>query len=146
MDQTVANSNELANAVLFLIPVASVIGVFTLLAVVGWAKERRLEREALYRHETARKLVEQGQMNFEQFAAFERAEAERPVSARRRSLALAGTVLAVAGLAFFVAFTIIPPEVGPGLSDLAALGFIPLLIGGALLLHAGMSGKGKGAE
>ena len=48
------SGTDLQIAIIFLIPVASVIGIFTLLAVVGWAKERRREREASYRHETAR--------------------------------------------------------------------------------------------
>jgi len=137
------NDSNLERAVLFLIPVASVIGIFTLLAVLGYARERRREREALYRHETARKLVDHGQMNFEQFTAFERAEAERPLAARRRALSLAGSVLALAGVAFFFAFELIPADVGAGLRDLSALGFIPFAIGVALLAHTWLSGKRK---
>lgn len=132
------SGTDLQIAIIFLIPVASVIGIFTLLAVVGWAKERRREREALYRHETARKLVEHGQMNFEQFAAFERAEAERPLAARRRALSLAGGVLAVAGLTLWLALSLINE-----VRDLAVLGFVPLGIGGALLVHAATAGRAK---
>jgi hypothetical protein len=142
MDQnTVTQSSELANAVLFLIPVAGTIGIFTVLAVVGWAKERRREREALYRHETARKLVEHGQMTFEQFSAFERAEVERPLAARRRALSLAGTLLALAGLAVLVALRQIPEETAPGVREFAVLGLIPLAIGAALILHASVPAK-----
>jgi hypothetical protein len=140
------NQPNLQYAVLFLIPVAGIIGIFTVLAVVGFARERRREREALYRHETARKLVEQGQMNFEQFAAFERGEAERPLAARRRALSLAGLVLTVGGIMFYGAFKEIPPEAAPGLRELASLGYIPFGIGAALLWQAAVSGKGKGAE
>ena len=140
------NSSNLAYAVLFLIPVASVIGIFTLLAVIGYARERRRERESLYRHETARKLVEQGQMNFEQFAAFERAEALRPLAARRRGLALVGSVLSVTGLMFYGAFQQIRPEAAPGMRELAPLGYIPMGIGVVLLLHAGTMSKQKSAE
>jgi hypothetical protein len=140
------NEFSLQQAVLFLIPVASVIGIFTLLSVVGYARERRREREALYRHETARKLVEHGQMNFEQFAAFERAEAERPLAARRRALSLAGAVLAIGGLAMWVAFKTVPEEAAPGLRDLAVLGFIPLLVGGAVFLHVASTEMRKKAD
>jgi len=140
MQEPATDWTRIANAVLFLIPVAGVIGIFTLLAVLGWARERRRERESLYRHETARKLVEQGQMNFEQFTAFERAEEARPLAARRRALSLAGAVLAIAGLSMFVAFRQIPPEAG--MRPLAVLGFIPFGIGGVLSLYAAAS-KGK---
>ena len=140
------DSNSTAYALLFLMPVACVIGIFTLLAVVGFARERRRERESLYRHETARKLVEQGQMNFEQFAAFERAEALRPLAARRRGLSLVGTVLLLTGVTFWGAFNGIKREAAPGLRELAPLGYIPMGIGVALLLHAGLKMKGKGAE
>ncbi len=127
---------DLANAVLFLIPVASVIGIFTSLAVLGWSRERRREREALYRHETARKLIEHGGMDFAQFEAFQREEEERPRRARRRALSLAGSILAIGGLALFVTLRMIPPEVAPGLRELAVLGFVPTGIGGVLTLYA----------
>jgi hypothetical protein len=128
--------NSLGYAVLFLMPVACIIGIFTLVAIIGYARERRRERESLYRHETARKLIEQGQMSFEQFAAYERAEALRPLAARRRGLALIGSVLGVTGLAFFAALNQIPSEAAPGLRELAPLGYIPMGIGAAFLVHA----------
>ena len=133
MDAPANGSTDLAYAILFLIPVAGVIGIFTLLAVLGWAKERRRERESFYRHETARKLVELGHMSFEQFQIFEREDAERPIAGRRRALALAGWILAIGGTTVVGALSTIPPETAPGLRELAILGVIPASIGVVLV-------------
>jgi hypothetical protein len=133
MNAADTGSIDLTYAVVFLMPVVSVIGIFTLLAVLGWAKERRRERESLYRHETARKLVELGQMSFDQFLDFEREEAARPIAGRRRALALAGWILAVGGTTAVGALATIPPETAPGLREFAILGIVPATIGMVLI-------------
>ncbi len=142
MNQT----QDISYAVLFLMPVAAVICIFTLLTVLGWARERRRERESFYRHETARKLIEQGGMTFEQFSAFQREEAARPLAARRRALTLSGAVLLAGGVMLYGAFKGISPEAAPGLRELRSLGYVPAGIGGALLVCAFAGGKKKDAE
>ena len=42
-----------------LIPVVAIIAVFVFVAVASWSDNRRMEREAFYRHETYRKMLEQ---------------------------------------------------------------------------------------
>ena len=41
-----------------LLPVVSVIAVFTFVSIAAWAENRRKERESYYKHETYRKLME----------------------------------------------------------------------------------------
>lgn len=117
-------------AVVLMLPIAFTVSLAAFLAVVGWAKERRREREALYRHETARRLIEQGQMNHEQFAAFVREEAEAPLRWRREGLKLAGLVLAATGVGLLV---------GLGAVDdvpVRGIGWMPLAVGLVLFLYA----------
>ena len=114
----------------------AIVGLCTVLAVVGAARERRREREALYRHETARKLIDAGQMTFDQFAAFERAEAERPLAARRRASTVIGSVLVLAGLGAFIAMEEFWPEQPPDYVEVEVFALIPIGFGAALLLHA----------
>ena len=42
----------------FLVPVAALVGVFSFVAVAFWAINRRRERETLYHSETVRKIAE----------------------------------------------------------------------------------------
>jgi hypothetical protein len=41
-----------------LIPIVSIIAVFTFVSIAAWAENRRKERETYYRHETYRKIME----------------------------------------------------------------------------------------
>ncbi len=118
------------NTVLFLIPIAGTISLAAFLAVIGWARERRREREALYRHETARRLVDQGKMSNEELVAFLREEVERPARARRDGLRLAGVLLAALGLGMLIAMR--------SIEDQAArhVGYIPLFLGIPLMIFA----------
>ncbi len=89
-------------AVLFLVPVATVVALGAFASVVGWARERRKEREALYRYETARLLVEKGAMSAEQFRSFVDEEARRPRRARLEAVRLGGLVCALAGAGLLI--------------------------------------------
>jgi len=87
---------------IFLVPVATVLALGAFLSVVGFARERRREREALYRHETARALVDKGAMDAAQFLAFVREDAQRPVRARLENVKLFGFVCALAGVGLLI--------------------------------------------
>jgi hypothetical protein len=86
------------NVVIFLIPVAAVIAIGALLSVIGYARERRREREALYRHETARAALEKDRMDADAFQAFLREEVQRPHRARIEAVKLFGLVCALLGV------------------------------------------------
>jgi hypothetical protein len=133
-------NESLASAVIFLIPIAGIIAIFTFLAVVGWAKERRREREAFYRHETARKLVERGEMNAEQFRTFVEEEALRPLVARREALKLGGLVLLLLGIGMLVGFMEVSDE------PVRGIGWMPFGIGLALLVYAYLLAPRAGAR
>jgi hypothetical protein len=126
--------SDLARAMIFLIPIVATFSLFLFLAVVGWAKERRREREAFYRHETARKLVEQNQMSAADFAAFVEEERIAQLRARREGLKLTGLVLLFCGAAFLVGFVSVEEQVVRG------MGFIPFLIGAAILAYVFLLG------
>jgi len=127
---------DFALLMLLFIPVVATIGLFTWLAVLGWSRERRREREAFYRHETARKMIEAGRLDHAQFEAFLAEEAARPAAARRTSLAIAGVVLFLAGvgLRLFLEELSNGAEAAPGPPP--SLAWIPLFIGAALLVCA----------
>ena len=122
-------AREISNAFLFMVPAVGSVAIFAFLSVVGWAKERRREREALYRHDTARKLVEQGAMTAEQFRVFCDDEAVRPQLARREALKIAGVVLLFFGAGLlFALMHMEDPSVHP-------IGAVPAGVGLALLLY-----------
>lgn len=124
------STEEITRFMVFLIPIVATFSLFTFLAVVGWAKERRREREAFYRHETARRLVDLGQMNAADFALFLEEERLAPMRARREGLRLAGLVLALCGVGFLVALIRVDNDV-----TVRGIGWIPLGIGLALLVY-----------
>jgi len=90
------------NAVIFLIPVASVVALGAFFSVVGYARERRKEREALYRHETARAMLDKDRMDAGAFHAFLREEALRPHRARIETIKLIGLVCVLAGAGLLI--------------------------------------------
>ena len=114
-----------------------VVGVFWLAffawtTVLGWSIQRRKEREAHYRHETEKQLIDQGQVSVEQLIRL-RGQDERSSRLRRREgLKLGGLLTAGAGIGILVALQLIDT----GEFELGALGWVPLGIGAALLLYA----------
>jgi hypothetical protein len=113
-----------------MIPVASTIAIGAFLSVVGFARERRKEREALYRHETARALVEKGGMNDELFRAFLRDEALRLHRARLETAKLVGLVCVLLGVGMLIGMRN-ADEV-----PVRGIGWLPVGIGLGALLYA----------
>jgi hypothetical protein len=122
--------NQNPDPFIFLIPVATVVAVGAFLSVVGFARERRREREALYRHETARALVEKGAMTTEQFHAFLREEAMRPLRARLENVKLFGLVTALAGVGLMIGMRAADEAPARG------MGWLPLGLGAGALVYA----------
>ena len=119
-----------ATPLMMLIPVVSIIAVFTFISVAVWAENRRKEREAYYRYEFRKKMVEAGKLDADQLMALVDREEERRVSKQREGLKLAGFILLAVGLGFY--FGIRPLTDG----DVAALGFVPMVLGVAILGYA----------
>src|SRR5260370_22792113 len=52
--------NSLVDLAAVMIPVVGSVVFFAFLSVEGWAQQKRREREAFYRHEVLKKLIEKG--------------------------------------------------------------------------------------
>ena len=106
--------------------------LLTLLAVVGWARQRRLEREAYYRHETEKRLVDTGQMTAEWIIKL-RAEEERDRWRRRHEgLKLGGLIITALGATSIISLQLVEFVD----HSYSALGLIPLGVGLVVLFYA----------
>ena len=119
------------NMFIFMIPIVSVIAVFSFISVATWAEHRRKEREAYYRTELLKKLADSTGDSARQVLELMR-EKDLAVERRRREgLKLAGLIVAVVGLGLCIMLGLLVPQ-----EPVWSVGLIPLLIGVALLLHA----------
>jgi len=120
-----------------LIWIVSMASMFTFLSVFWWALQRRREREAYYRYELARHLIERAQGTDQaQFLAWLKEQDRLEDRRRRQGLLLGALVLIATGLGVIV-----------GMEDLAReesiMGYIPLFIGLAMLLYLGTTSDRK---
>ena len=109
--------------------------MFTFLSVFWWALQRRREREAYYRYELARQLAARAAPETEQNAFLEWLRKQDEIEERRRrnGLMLGALVLIATGLGFLIAVDLRKDE--------AIMGWVPLFIGAAMLLHLGLTGR-----
>jgi hypothetical protein len=107
------------------------VALFGFLAVAAWSEERRKEREAFYRSEVLRKLIENPGASNQQVLEMLRDEENRNLIRRREGLKIGGIVTAAAGLGIAVFLMQIEPN-----KPIWFVGTIPLLIGGVLALYA----------
>ena len=108
------------------------VAFFSWMAVVGWAVQRRKEREAYYRHETEKRLVDKGEVSAEQLLGLRSAEERTGWLRRREGLKLGGLITFAAGIGIVVSLRFIDT----GQLSLGPLGWIPLCVGFVLLLYA----------
>jgi len=99
------------------------------LAITGWARERRREREALYRYDVLRKLAEHPACAAQVLAAIEGHAAQEAVT-RRRSTEASGVAVFVAGAALTAALVMLP------VGDAWLLGIVPAAVGATLVLYS----------
>lgn len=85
-----------------LIPVASIVSSCIALSVIWWATQRRKEREAYYRYELSRVLVEKYAAEPERFLAWEREQREQDVVRRRDAIRILIWVLLLGGVGTLV--------------------------------------------
>jgi len=107
--------------------------VFAFVSVVIWTDGRRKERLALYRSELLKKLAETPGPGSDAVLASLREEELRKLSRKREWLTLGGVLCAALGLAVLVAYYVAPNNLADGVWT---VGFVPLLLGLALLGHA----------
>jgi hypothetical protein len=128
-----AGSSEDITAAIAVAVVAIIyVALFCWLAVIGWAKHRRMEREAYYRHETEKKLIEKGEAGSWQILRLRDEEERTRWLRRREGFKVAGLVTTALGAGILVGLQMI--DIGE--YSFAGAGGIPLIIGAALLLYA----------
>ncbi len=129
--ETAAAAGGNSDIVAIVVVAAFWVVFFSWATVVGWAIQRRKEREAYYRHETEKRLVDKGGVSAEQLLGL-RIEEERIRWLRRREgLKLGGLITTALGIGLLAAFQF----VDMGRLSLAGTAGIPLIIGLALLLY-----------
>jgi hypothetical protein len=114
----------------FLIPIVSIIAVFVYIGVATWSDNRRKEREAYYRHETYRKMLEQPQGSADAVLELMREEELQKQRRRIEGIRLGGmiTLCVGAGIMVFLYFLVRHEPV-------FWIGLIPALIGLVLLVY-----------
>lgn len=129
--EAVAAAGGSTDVVAILVVAVVWVAFFSWMAVVGWAIQRRKEREAYYRHETEKRLVDQGAVTAEQLLGLRSVEERIRWLRRREGLKLGGLITAAAGVSIVVSFRF----VDTGTLPVSAMGWIPLGIGIVLLLY-----------
>jgi hypothetical protein len=120
-------SDQLAVAFGLLVTVVAVLGTFTFVSIVVFTEGRRKEREAFYRAEVHKKLLEQAGGSADQLRALLQLEAATRSRQTREGLRIGGLATGAAGAAMLLIST--------GGGDWVAwrIGGIPLAIGLAIL-------------
>lgn len=124
--------NGLTELAAVMIPIIGSVVFFAFLSVVGWARQKRREREAYYRHEVLKKLIEQGGAGGgQQVLELMRSEAELQDRQKREARILGGLITAVIGASVMILLYILVPVGG-----VWAAGLIPFSVGAVILLFA----------
>ena len=112
-----------------LIPVVSIIAVFTFVSIAAWSDNRRKERESYYKHETYKKLAEQPGESGDAVRSLIREEALQEWRRRIDGLRLGGMITFVVGIGVMIfLYAMVDGE------SVYLVGLIPALIGLVLML------------
>ena len=113
----------------------SAVALFSFVAVASWADARRREREAYYKSEITRKIIET--QGTGAGSAMELIREQEKIDNRRRSegIKLGGLVTTAVGIGILIFLKVLVKGEPVYLS-----GLIPLLIGAALLTYAYLLG------
>jgi Flp pilus assembly protein TadB len=123
-----------------LIPVVSIIAVFTFVAVASWSENRRKERETYYRHETYRKILEHPGESTRAVVELMREEERRQQQRRVEGLRLGGVITLAAGIGAMVFLYYLVED-----EPIYLAGLVAALIGLVLALFGFLSsGRGVG--
>ncbi len=107
------------------------VSLFSFLAVSSWADSRRREREAFYKSEALKKVIETHGEGSNVVLDYIREQARISHNRRREGLKLGGMVTAAVGLGLMIFFGGIARN-----QPVYLLGVIPLLVGVVFLIYA----------
>jgi hypothetical protein len=110
-----------------------IVSLFSFLSVLVWSRERRREREAYYRSQAVRKMVETQSADSATVLEVLREEERIAARGRREGQKVSGLVTIATGIGMMVFLRIVDRH-DPDPAYL--VGIIPLLIGAALLVYA----------
>ena len=135
-----------------IIPVIAIIALFTLLSIATWTNARKKEREAFYRSEVRKKLIENWSgENAEQLLKLMREQSKSPElhqwlnlaedesdnpRRRRERLLLAGLITTAIGGGTLIFLKTMPEAV-----EASNVGLIPLFVGLAILIYSLFVGR-----
>lgn len=119
-----------AESVALLIPVVSIIAVFTFVAIAAWSDNRRRERESYYQHETYRKIMDHPGESTDAVLSLLRDKEAQERRKKVEGLRLGGMITFVVGIGVMIfLYALIDEE------ELYLVGLIPALIGLVLMLY-----------
>jgi hypothetical protein len=113
-----------------LLPVVSVVAVFTFITVATWAENRRKERESYYREETFRKILDHGGDAGDRILGLIREEETERARRRIEGLKLGGLITTVVGVGVMIFLGMLVDD-----EPIYLVGLIPLLIGLVLVIY-----------
>jgi len=106
------------------------MGAFTFASVIGWASQRRREREAYYRYEFRKKLVDDDKFDAVQLQALTLFELKADLWRQRHKRMARGLALTGLGVGSLLGLRFIDHQ------SVWMLGYIPLFLGVAMLAYA----------
>lgn len=119
-----------AGSMVFMVPIVGSIALFAFLSVGAWADARRREREAYYKFEFRKRLVEAGKLEADDVKAMVEFENDASLSSRKQGMLASGLILAGTGAGLLLGLRFIEDEA------VWMVGYIPLAIGIAMLAYA----------
>ena len=108
------------------------IALFSWLAIAGWARQKRKEREAYYRHEIEKRLIEKTDVTMEQIVELRRKDEHTQWLQRREGLKLGGFITSAIGIGIIIGSRFVRTID----FSISAFGYIPLAVGLIILLYA----------
>lgn len=121
--------SDAVQIIIFIVPMVTTVALFAFLSIVGFAAQRRREREAYYRHEVELKLAERGELSPDRLSQMRQEEELFRWRRRREAIKLAGLITLALGIGLIVAIPSVPD--GPP----KLLGAIPGAVGLVMLLY-----------
>jgi hypothetical protein len=113
-----------------LLPIVTIVAVFTFVSIATWSENRRKERESYYREETYRKILEHGGDSGDRILRQMREEEVDHSRRRIEGQRLGGLITTVVGVGVMIFLYVLVDE-----EPVYLVGIIPLLIGLVLVIY-----------
>jgi hypothetical protein len=130
-----------AESMALLIPVVSIIAVFTFIAIAAWSENRRKERETFHRHETYRRIMDHPGESTDAVLQLIRRRELQEQRRRLEGLRLGGMITFVAGIGVMLLLYFLVTE-----EPVYLAGVIPALIGLVLLVYGFFLAEKPGSD